>query len=173
MKRLVFTMTFLTLAGAASAFDIKGVTVDKPADCKQLRTLGIPLGRTVTPCEEGVKLWQIPISFLDGNASMVVAQSEARRILSLYVTDFDFALGLQAFTTKYGQPKIVHSVIQNRAGASFDQIEATWQDGAQTLYMAKHSSRIGRSQLILTGAEHEADVGAKQKDKASKALGNM
>lgn len=170
---LVFA--FLTLPSMANPLEIKGFQVDKPVDCQKINEVGQEFGpyAKALSCESGKPFWSISGSFLDGYSVFTFSQSKERVLLSVSVGRIKFEDTLNALTVKYGPPTVKNSVIQNRMGASFDQVEATWKDGALLLALLKHSSTIDNPVLRLTGAELLKEVAKRSQEKAQKGAGNL
>ncbi len=155
------------------ALDIKGVQVDQPVDCNYVNSLEVRQGMTMKPCENRRPVFQTNVSFLSGTVPMMVHQSEEGVVLAVQVIRFNFQEALDALTVKYGQPKIDRSAIQNRAGSSFEQIEATWQQAGQTLHMQKHGVRIDEPVIFLSGRVFVAHEEAQRKAKAAAGAKNL
>jgi hypothetical protein len=146
---LLLTITSLK----ALAFDIKGIEVDKPTDCARIKSLEIRQGTFFPACENGRDKWFVQISFLSGKAEMALHQSPDRILLSILISNFNFNEALDALSGKWGSPQIIKSTVQNRYGASFEQIEATWRDGDAIMKLHKHSARIDSPSLFIIGKE--------------------
>lgn len=172
LKGALVTALAIT-AGHAQTFEIKGIYVDKPVNCDQIKAVGYTVGSFSGACERGDRIWPVNASFLDGKSVVMITQSEDRIVMSVQVRNFPFTDALDALSVKYGKPSIKNSVIQNRMGASFEQIEATWKDGAEELYLAKHGSELNKPILILTGSESGRDALKQNQQKAQKGAGNL
>ena len=170
MHAAVLLFALLLAATPARALDIKGLEVDKPVNCAQINALEIRQGTLAPSCENGMERWFKEISFLSGKANMSLMQSPERVLLHVLVINFKFDEALDALTLKWGKPRIETSVIQNRAGASFDQVEATWTDGEITLRLRRHGNRIDNPTLSLIGAEA---IKHRRKQSVDKALRNQ
>lgn len=173
IRHATLCLAISVLASQATALDIKGLEVDKPVDCEQINALEIRSGKFAQSCENGMDSWYKEISFLSGKASMQLSQSPERTLLSVLLSNFNFNEALDALTLKWGTPHIEKSIIQNRAGASFDQVEATWLDGKKRLILTKHGSRIDKPSLILIGEEAIKAQQKKTIDNAVRNQGNI
>jgi len=172
---LGLALAFLALPSLAAPLEIKGFQVDAPVDCAKINEVGAEVGPSPKPlsCESGKPFWSISGPFLDGHSVITFVQSQDRVLLSVGVSRIKFDDTLNALTVKYGPPTVKNSVIQNRMGASFDQVEATWRDGASLLTLLKHGSTIDNPVLRLTGAELVKDVAKRNQEKAQKGAGNL
>lgn len=166
-------LALLLAPSPAMALDIKGLEVDKPVNCAQINALEIRSGSFAPACENGLDRWYKEVSFLGGKASMTLMQSPERILLRVLVLGFKFDEALDALTLKWGAPHIETSVIQNRAGASFEQVEAIWNDGSITLRLERHGSRIDNPTLSLIGAEAIKAMRKESAEKARRNQGNL
>lgn len=172
-KFFYFAFLLLCIASQAAALDIKGIQVDQPADCAFIQGLETRRGTFAQACENKKSIWLTEISFLQGSATMLVHQSAEGIVLAVQVLKFDFSDALDALTLKYGPPKLKRSTVQNRMGASFDQLEATWKDGDRTLYLQRHGSTVDAPVIFLTGKQFDAHADAKAKAKAAVGSKNL
>lgn len=146
---LVMTISFSAFAG----LNIKGIEIDKKADCLHIKSLDVRVGTFYESCKNLKSTWYHEISFLESKAEMNITQNSSGIVTSVAVYKFNFDKALNSFENKLGKPKITKSVIQNRFGAEFEQIEATWHDGNIILSLKKHSGKVNESVLILYGQE--------------------
>lgn len=176
MKLLLgIAFALLALPSLAVPLEIKGFQVDTPVDCAKINEVGAEVGPSPKPlsCESGKPFWSISGPFLDGYSVITFVQSQDRVLLSVGVSRIKFTDTLNALTVKYGPPTVKNSVIQNRMGASFDQVEASWKDGATALTLMKHGSTIDSPVLRLTGSELAKDSAKRSQEKAIKGAGNL
>lgn len=104
---------------------------------------------------------------------MRIFQSTDKILLTIHVSGFKFDEALDALTVKYGPSEISKTIIQNRAAASFDQIEATWIDGKEKLKLRKHAGIIDSPALTLDGERSLIEFMKKSKEKAIKNSENL
>jgi hypothetical protein len=168
-----FIALLVLVASPVFAFDIKGLEVDKPVDCEKINAMEYRLYSRSTACQNGEEVWMVRASFLSGEADMFMHQSRDRNLLMISVSNFDFKEALDALTLKWGPPKIEKSIIQNRAGASFEQIEAQWKSGKELLKLSKHGRRIDEANLRLTGEEAIKAFKKEGDEKAKRNQGNI
>lgn len=172
MYKLIMISAFL-FSTNLYALDIKGLEVDKPVDCVFIKSLETRSGTFYPACEEGKERWFVEVSFLSGKTQLMIKQSPDKILESIYTSGFDFNEGLNSLTVKFGEPKIRKSVIQNRMGATFDQIEAIWVEGKTVLSLLKHSSTIGKASLMLTGEKAVSEFEKSIKEKAINGAKNI
>ncbi len=158
LKPVVIIVLMLISNLARADFEIKGVEVDKPANCAHINSLELRKGTFSDPCSARKKNWFTTISFLNGQSNMMITQSPDGIVLSVVVSDFDFNLALASLTDKFGKPEIANSTIQNRMGAKFDQTEAIWREGEKSLSLTRHGIEIGKPVLILSGNESSKEI---------------
>ncbi len=157
----------------AQALDIRGVTVDEPVNCQYIRSLDVRTGTYAQSCENGVARWFTEISFLNGRSGLSVSQSSKGIALTVSVSSFNYRLAVDAFTEKYGPPAVERSIIQNRAGASFDQEVSTWREGDKMLRISLHGTRIGEPSLILIGRAAIVNAEEVRRETLKKSGGNI
>jgi hypothetical protein len=149
-------ITFFLMSISFSAFaglDIKGIEVDKKADCAYIKSLDIRKGTFAESCKNMMPTWYHEISFLDSKAEMTVSQNSSGMITTIAVYKFNFEKALNSLENKFGKSEITKSIIQNRFGAEFEQVEATWRDGNIILSLKKHGGKVDEPVLILYGQE--------------------
>lgn len=169
MTKLFAALLLFSICSLARAdLEIKGIEVDKPANCAHIAGLEQRKGTFLDSCNAKRKSWFTRISFLDGQTDMWVTQSLDGIVLTVALSGFDFDLAFTSLTSKFGKPEILNSTIQNRMGAKFDQIDATWRDGEKLLQLSKHGTEIGKSFLVLKGSESTKEF--KDKTKPSNNL---
>lgn len=171
--KFFFPVVAALVLHSAHALDIKGIEVDKPTDCATIKALEIRQGRFFEACETGKNTWMHEVSFLSGKATMFFTQSVDRILLSTHVVGFKFEEALDALTIKYGPPKLEESVVQNRMGAQFKQVEATWEKGPIALILRRHSSRLNEPSLTLLGEQAMKEQELKRQERAQKGAGNI
>lgn len=66
-----------------------------------------------------------------------------------------FALVRDAFREKYPSLKCVDSVVQNRAGANFEQTECVYRSATATLTIKRRGSDLTEGSIDATSQEHE------------------
>ena len=164
MKKLTLILIAITASKLAKAdLDIKGIEVDKPANCQYISSLEVRQGTFVDSCSAKRKNWMSRISFLNGQSDIFFTQTSEGVIQSVLVSSFDFNFALTSLEAKFGKPEILNTAIQNRMGAKFDQVEAIWRDGEKTLSLSRHGVEIGKPVLILSGAESSKEIKSKNK----------
>lgn len=150
-KNLFFSLIFVFSLSAKADLEIKGLQVDKPINCEQVKSLEIRKGNFFNACENKSPEFFTKISFLETTADMFVYQSELGMLKSLLLINFSFDKALSALQAKYGEGDVLKSTIQNRMGATFEQVIATWTDGATQLRLTKHASKLNEPSLWLIG----------------------
>lgn len=170
MKNAVlFAIATILASAPAMALDIKGIEVDKPVNCEQIKALETRTGTFARSCENGSDKWIVQISFLSGTANMWLQQSPERILLSVHLSKFNFEEALEALSMKWGQPEIRKSTVQNRMGATFEQVEAIWKDGSVKIQLSKHGPELDKPSLFMMGEE---GMKASRKDKEQKSQRN-
>lgn len=162
MKKFFILATSVFCLSAYADLEIKGITVDAPADCTLINSMETRAGTFYAACIKKSPQWFTSISFLDGLSDMNITQTPMGMIKSITVTNFNFDKALSSLEAKFGPSKIERSTIQNRMGASFDQVEARWVDGEKHLVLVKHGSQVNKPMLVLYGVEHAIDTKIKQ-----------
>lgn len=105
----------------------------------------------------GAPVRSIDVKFIRGQVATVHVRMENVRFGSV----------LAGLNEKFGEPaKVENSSIQNRAGASFDQVEATWKGSSAELTLRKRAGSIDVMSMDLAGTEFAADLEAQKKDRA-------
>lgn len=177
MKTLVTGLVFASVCLSTFALEIKGLKVDQPVDCVAIKALETRSGTFFDACTAGRSSWYTEVQFLNGKALLHLSQSQDKVLLSVTISElgsFNFADVLDALTVKFGSPtSLEKSVIQNRMGASFDQIETRWVDGDEKIVLTKHGATIGRSSLLYFGKEAGEEMKRERVEKAKKAAGNL
>ena len=138
----------LITCGSAMALDLKGLEVDKPADCAliaQIQTQKDPLDA----CTRGGVIL-VKTTFIGDPVEMYVHRDDASRVTAVRMRDIDFEGASIALSDKFGPPKTNESMVQNRLGASFRQVVSTWRADGATLTLRLHGSTIGRSEVTLS-----------------------
>jgi hypothetical protein len=154
MGRKIITFLLLTISFSAFAgLNIKGIEVDKKADCSYISSLDIREGTFYESCKNMRSTWYHEISFLESKAEMTISQNSSGIITSVAVYKFNFEKALNSLKNKFGKPKITRSVIQNRFSAEFEQVEATWHEENIILSLKKHGGKVDEPVLILHGQE--------------------
>lgn len=146
--RLLVTAVCFT-AMQVHALEIKGISVDEKADCSQIRAMELRPGTFAKSCENLVPMWIHQVAFLSGRATLAVQQRGDGIVTAVLVSHFNFSDALEAFTAKYGEPKLSESIIQNRMGGQFEQTTAVWEDEAAILILKRHGAKIGEPSLSL------------------------
>lgn len=177
MKRL-FALVFLVIASfSAAALDIKGLKVDKPVDCDAIKKLETRSGDFFEACKKGSATWYVQADFLTAKALVRLMQSPDRTLTTVAVGDFggfDFDEALNALKVKFGPPtSFQNSWISNRMGVQFQQMEATWIDGAERLVLTKHGDKIDKPSLIYTGAKATEEAKRERDEQAKKSAANI
>jgi hypothetical protein len=177
MKTLITILAFALACSSAFALDIKGLKVDQPVDCVAIKAMEMRSGTFADTCTAGGSPWYTETQFLNGKAMMRLSQSPEKALLSVAIGDygsFNFNDALDALTVKFGPPtSLEKSTIQNRMGASFDQIEATWVDGDEKIVLSKHGTTINRPFLMYYGKKAGENLERERAEKAKKAAGNL
>ena len=92
--------------------------------------------------------------------------------VTLFTPSFDRVVG--ALTERYGKPSNTEtSVVQNRAGASFDQVEVTWKIGDSHLVVNKRSSTIDEMSVSLSTRSRIAEWAQREKGKTKDAAKDL
>lgn len=150
MKVIRFLAAALCFAAIPSqALEIKGISVNEKADCERIRQLELRPGTFAKSCESLVPMWMHQVAFLRGEATLGVKQQGDGVVTAVLVSHFDFDEALEAFTLKYGKPKLSVSTIQNRMGAKFEQVSAVWEDETSILMLKRHGAKIDEPSLGL------------------------
>lgn len=177
MRKTFVAALALVSTCSVNALEIKGLKIGQPVDCASIKALETRSGTFSDACNNGRPSWYTETEFLNGKAMLRLTQSPDRVLLSVAVGEsvgFNFEEALDALTVKFGAPTLIDkSVIQNRMGASFDQIEATWVDGDETLVLRKHGASIGRPYLLYSGKKAAEEAKWERAEKAKKAAGNL
>lgn len=174
IKTIALLALALVLAGAhAAEFEIKGIKVDVPADCVQVKALEVRPALAIEECQPGRALSRADISFLDGTSSLFIKQTGEGIVAAVAVRRFDFDAALDALTVKFGAPSIERSTIQNRMGATFTQEVATWKQGKQVLQLTRHASKLDEPSLMLTGEAALKDAAEQRSRKATDGARNL
>jgi hypothetical protein len=171
MKKIAATLTLMTAFFSSAAYaqlEIKGIQVDKVADCAYIASLEVRSGKFMNGCERQTPQFLTKVSFLDKTADMWVMLTPTGLVKLIRVSDFDFDKALTSLSAKYGDGKVEKSTIQNRMGATFEQISVVWNDGSAMLRLSKHGARIGEPTIMLVGEEWTKE--AKEKSKPSTNL---
>lgn len=135
----------------AFALELKGIEVDKKADCEHINSLEIRKGEFYDACKNRTEEFIQKISFLDDDAWMALKQTKKGIVELIQVTNFDFEKALVSLKAKYGEPEINKNTVQNPYGATFDQVTAIWKEGEELLILKKHSGEINHPSLTLHG----------------------
>lgn len=86
----------------------------------------------------------------------------------------DFETAVAAVTERYGKPASRReSVISNRMGAKFDQVEVRWVVQDTALYGAKRAGKIDTSSFHLTSKTMSEERDKARKDAAKKGAHDM
>ncbi|MFK4705990.1 hypothetical protein ABIC83_002829 [Roseateles asaccharophilus] len=177
MKKLISTALLVLASFSAAALDIKGLKVDKPVDCEAIKKLETRSGDFFEACKKGNARWYIQADFLNGKALLRLMQSPDRMLTTVAVGDFggfSFDEALDALKVKFGPPTSFQSSwISNRMGAQFQQMEATWVDGAERLVLTRHGAEIDKPSLVYTGARAAEQSKRERDEQAKKAAGNI
>lgn len=177
VKHAVVALVLAVTSGAAVCLDIKGLKVDKPVNCEAVKALETRTGTFLDACNNGRAEWYTETDFLNGKAMLRLTQSLDRTLLSVSVGEsgsFNFETALDALTIKFGAPQSSEkSSIQNRMGASFEQMEAIWVDDDERIVLRKHGTSIGRPSLIYFGKRAAEEVNKERAEKAKKAAGSI
>ena len=78
---------------------------------------------------------------------------------------------IEALTTKWGPPKIVNDKVQNRMGASFDQVTALWTNPAASITVQDRWTKIDNMAILVT-SNRLSDVIKRAKDAKKAATQN-
>jgi len=177
VKHAAVALALAATSGLAASLDIKGLKVDQAVDCVAIKALETRTGTFSDACNNGRTEWYTETDFLNGKAMLRLTQSADRTLLSVSVgeaSSFDFEVAMDALTIKFGTPlSTTKSSIQNRMGASFEQMEAIWIDGDQRIILRRHGTSIGRPSLIYFGKRAGDDVNNERSERAKKAAGNI
>lgn len=147
----------------ASALDIKGIEVDKPADCDHIA--GISGYDATASCRSSRPDFLVATTFLGTDQTLFVVRNEDHAVSAVYLQGFDFNQAEVAFTAKFGRPKVHDTVIQNALGATFSQRRLVWETATTVLKVARHGERIGTATAILDSKRELARF-SKQHSKA-------
>jgi len=154
MVRKIISFFLISIPFSAFAgLNIKGIEVDKKADCAYIKSLEIRKGTFAESCKNMMPTWYHEISFLDSKAEIAISQNTSGIITYVAVYKFNFEMALNSLENKFGKSKITKSIIQNRFGAEFEQVEATWRDGNIILSLKKHGGKVDEPVLVLYGHE--------------------
>ena len=177
MKHVAIALVLSTASGAAVSLDLKGLKVDQPVDCVAIKALETRKGTFSDACNNGRSEWYTETEFLDGKVMLRLTQSSDRTLLSVSVgetSSFNFDAALDALVSKFGAPKSAEkSAIQNRMGASFEQIEAIWIDGNERIVLRRHGVSIGQPSLIYFGKRAAVEVDKERIERSKKAAGRI
>lgn len=157
------------LASSQQQLEIKGVRVNHLADCQYISSLETRTGTLAKSCENKVPGFFTQITFLDGTSSMYIKQDQNSIITDILVSKFSFSQAYDAFVIKYGNGKKKESIVQNKMGATFDQVEVVWEDENSYLTLSKHGSRLDEPLLYLTSKKAMKD----HADRRKEAAGNI
>lgn len=135
----------------ADALDIKGLEVDKPADCRHVGD--ISNYDAWQGCKSEALNFIVNTSFLGYKVDIFVTRDSAMHVSALRLEGFDFDQARSALSAKYGRPKSRQSSIQNAMGAKFAQTELTWESDRAVLTLRQHGDKIGTSSLSLLSKE--------------------
>lgn len=131
----------------AQALDLKGIEVDKPADCAHIAS--ISGASAASSCESSKSDFLVTTSFLGAEQTMLIVRTQEREVSTVYLNGFDFDQAEVAFTAKFGKPKAVDTVIQNALGAKFSQRRLVWESATARLRVDRHGDRIGSATAML------------------------
>lgn len=167
---LVFSVSVVAQSGTTKVpLEIKGVFVDKPTDCPQIRALETRSGTFAPSCENGyTKGFYQEVSFLDGVSEMTFYQNDARVLVNINVQRFNYDKALTSLTSKFGAPKTTNEQIQNRMGAQFMKTSSIWTNNGQTLLLMNHCAKLDNPCLSLSGREFKKSI-----EKANAPSGNL
>lgn len=176
-RRAIFAFALALTAGTAQCLELKGLRVDQQVDCAAVKVLETRTGTFSDACNNGRPEWYVETNFLSGKAMLRLTQSADRTLLTISigeVSTFNFEEALDALTVKFSSPQsVVKSTIQNRMGASFDQVEAIWIEGDEKLVLRKHGASIGRPWLMYMGKRAGEEANKQRVDRAKTAAGNI
>ena len=173
-------LTATTHAQDAAPLDIKGFRLGMPQaeavakgglECSRLA------GTTRTFCS---KSWRSRNEAVDTVAGVPTTYFHVgilpdETVGSIYVTfaadQFDKVR--QALASKYPTLQCKNSIVQNRAGASFDQVDCDMAQNGHTLLLEKRSSKVDISSINLISAAQFKELQeseAARKEKAKKDI---
>ncbi len=156
-------MSMIFSSAAFAQLEIKGIQVDKAADCQYIASLEVRSGKFMNSCERNSPEFFKKVSFLDKTADMWVMLTPTGLVKALSVSNFEFDKAFSSLSAKFGEGKVEKSTIQNRMGAKFEQTTVIWIDGAVTLKLSKHGARINEPSLMLVGEEWLKESNEKSK----------
>jgi hypothetical protein len=157
MKLLQVAAIFLftSLSFSAYGFDFKGVVLGGEATPEYIKEkLGVDCGEGAYGTQ--VCNGDVTIALEAATMNLVISKTGhvQRIVLSLSPDSFDI-VSLE-LSKKFGRPKISTSVVQNRMGAKYKQIELTWSSklGGSVIY-SKYPVSLERSYLSFRTKEDE------------------
>jgi len=137
--------------GVAHPFDFKGVTVGQPATPQVIQE------RLGVKCVAGANALQVcnGVVTLAGTASdmnLVIGADGVVQRISLPFASDGFDTVERATNEKFGPPKsITHEKVQNRMGATFDNVSYTWKaTGGVEVLLSKYVGRVDSSLLYFS-----------------------
>lgn len=185
MRKTLFMSSLVLCAAVAHSqasepLDIKGFWLGMPqaeAVAKgSLECMRLP-GTTKTSCS---KSWRVRNDAVDTIAGVPTTWFNLgilpnETVGSIYVTFAadQFAKVRAALESKYPTLRCENSVVQNRAGASFDQVSCEMKQGGNYLQLEKRSSKVDSSALSVISAEQFKELEqseAARKEKAKKDI---
>jgi hypothetical protein len=187
---VLFIAMIPSLASAQAALELKGVVPGSALDDVERMFPGITVASYCSLGKEGKQLCMyIPpgsysssrrIANLDTLAgqpveywSINVIDGRVTRI-SVTLNNQAFQQIFQAIREKYGtESKLTNSTTQNRAGAAFDQIEATWTKDGRILTVKKRSGKIDQMDVTLTSTEELERAAEGMKEQAKKSAKDL
>lgn len=170
MKKLLVAVLWF-IATTSSALDIKGLEVNKPADCKAIVALILPPERPdpLGACEKGLS-YSIETTYVNQPTRMFLRINEAGVLegVSLIVNvTYEHALSL--LTAKWGRPNKNDSGIFEYDDVRLANKAATWTDGDVVLIL-KSVGRVvtlnltTKKSLATRAAKQAAETAAANKD---------
>lgn len=143
----------LIFSGDAAAYDFKGVHVGQPATPESIReALGVS-------CGEGYPGSQVcngtqTIAGAVARMNLVIGVSGNVQRIMLVFPSQDYGHVEAAMLEKFGPPtEREESVVQNRLGATFDQVHSHWIGDGVYISMSRLSADITESNVVFYSQE--------------------
>lgn len=153
MRTVVITLALALQVGSVSAFELKGLSLGSPTSPTQVQSaMGVKCGRGAH--EMQVCNGPTTIGGIFGDVNIVISASGKLQRIWFTFKSSSFESMAEAFTEKYGKPKMDKSTGQNAFGARFGQITMSWADSRSNwILLSKDTAILGTSTISMTSPE--------------------
>uniref|UniRef100_A0A1A7GDT3 Uncharacterized protein n=1 Tax=biofilter metagenome TaxID=1070537 RepID=A0A1A7GDT3_9ZZZZ len=166
MKNIRHTISLLIgifFALKVSAFELKGLTLGASTSPDQVSSaMGVK-------CGEGANGMQVcngptTIGGVWGSVNIVISPTKQLQRIQFSFDEDSFDTLAEAFTEKYGKPKIERSVAQNAFGAKFNQTALTWSEvGGNQIHLSKNLTKRGSAFIWFSTKNDREMLGTSRK----------